>query len=205
VRGTVSRLIDLLIVMLLSVLPITAQISPGDLASPHAHLEGISNCTKCHVLGNKVTSEKCLTCHNEIQERITIQKGYHSSPEVKGKECFECHNDHHGKNFQLIRFDTAKFDHKLTGYSLSIPHNKIKCEDCHNVKFITDQRLKTKKSTYLGLKQECLACHTDYHQKTLSTNCLTCHNADAFKPATKFNHEDTKFRLKGKHISLDCV
>lgn len=200
-----KRLIQIMILILSPVLSMTAQISPGDLASPHAHLEGISNCTKCHVLGNKVTSEKCLTCHTEIQERLTIQKGYHASSEVKAKECFECHNDHHGKNFQLIRLDTAKFDHNLTGYPLSIPHAKIACQDCHNIKFIKDQKIKTKNYTYLGLKQECLACHTDYHKNTLSAVCLNCHNPNAFKPATKFNHADTKFQLKGKHISVDCL
>jgi hypothetical protein len=55
------------------------------------------------------------------------------------------------------------------------------------------------------LKQECLACHADYHKNTLSPVCLNCHNADAFKPATKFNHSDTKFQLKGKHSTVECV
>ncbi len=190
--------------MLLSVVRLAAQISPGELSSPHAQLEGISNCTKCHVLGNKVTSEKCLACHTEVQERVSQQKGYHVSPDVKGKECFECHNDHHGKNFQLIRLDTAKFDHSLTGYSLSVPHAKKSCKDCHNTKFIADQKIKVKKYTYLGVNQECLTCHADFHQKTLSSACLDCHNADSFKPATKFSHALTKFQLKGKHITTEC-
>ena len=30
-----------------------AQISPGELTKSHAHLEGMLNCTKCHVLGDK--------------------------------------------------------------------------------------------------------------------------------------------------------
>ncbi len=30
------------------------QISPGDLSNAHKDLEGMSNCTKCHVLGDKV-------------------------------------------------------------------------------------------------------------------------------------------------------
>ena len=58
------------------------QISPGDLTSAHAHLEGISNCTQCHVLGDKVTNDKCLPCHKEINTRIQQRKGYHASSEV---------------------------------------------------------------------------------------------------------------------------
>ncbi|MFH0894402.1 MAG: cytochrome C, partial [Bacteroidota bacterium] len=194
-----------IIMTLVSVFPLSSQISPGDLSSPHAHLEGLSNCTQCHVLGNKVSSEKCLACHTEIKDRINIQKGYHSSSDVREKDCFVCHNDHHGKNFQLIRMDFEKFDHKLTGYTLSVPHAKKECKDCHDTKHIEDQKIKAKKFTYLGLNQECLTCHVDYHQKTLSPVCLNCHNSDSFKPASKFNHSDTKFILAGKHINVDCI
>lgn len=194
----------IIVVMLMSVFKVTAQLSPGDLAGSHSHLEGISNCTQCHVLGNKVTGEKCLACHAEILERITLQRGYHVSSEVKGKECIVCHSDHHGKNFQLLRFDTAKFDHTLTGFVLSTPHAKKQCVDCHIVKFIADQKIKTKKFTYLGVGTDCLVCHADYHQKTLSSDCLTCHNPETFLHTTKFKHDNTKFKLAGKHVTVDC-
>ena len=192
------------LVILLSCFKLSAQISPGDLSVPHSQFEGLSNCTKCHVLGNKVSSEKCLACHTEIKERIALQKGYHASSDIKGKDCIVCHSDHHGKNFRMIRFDIAKFDHNLTGYTLSVPHSKKQCADCHNVKFISDQKIKTRKDTYLGLSTGCLSCHEDYHMKTLSPDCLSCHNPDTFKPASKFNHDNTNFRLAGKHITVEC-
>ena len=130
-----ANIIAGIIVMILgSFFRMTAQISPGDLSNPHSNLEGLSNCTRCHVLGNKVSSEKCLVCHTEIKDRLTQQQGYHASADVKGKECFACHSDHHGKNFQLIRLDIAKFDHNLTGYALSLPHARKQCSDCHNIK-----------------------------------------------------------------------
>ncbi|MDD2995319.1 MAG: hypothetical protein PHP99_03775, partial [Paludibacter sp.] len=47
-----------------------SQISPGDLSEAHAHLEGLSNCTQCHTVGEKVTREKCLDCHKEIKSNI---------------------------------------------------------------------------------------------------------------------------------------
>ncbi|MBK7713220.1 MAG: cytochrome C [Bacteroidales bacterium] len=199
------RLTVLNIFIMLSINNLTAQISPGDLSNPHSNLEGISNCTQCHVLGNKQTNEKCLACHTEINERISSRKGYHSSSDVKGKQCFSCHSEHNGKNFQLIRLDINKFDHKLTGYTLSAPHAKKECKDCHASKFIGEAKLKSKKNTYLGVKTECLNCHNDYHIRTLSSNCLTCHSADAFVPASKFNHANAKFQLAGKHKNVDCV
>lgn len=195
----------LLLILMLLLVSFRAQLSPGELSNPHSHLEGISNCTQCHVLGNKVTNEKCLKCHTAIQERIKAQKGYHASAAVKGKQCFNCHSDHNGKNFQLIRLDPVKFDHSLTGFPLSVPHAKKGCQDCHNTKYISNQKLKVKKNTYLGVGSACLNCHTDYHQKTLSGDCLKCHNDNSFKPATKFNHANASFPLLGRHISVECL
>ena len=204
-RSNQKKIAGIILMIMLSFLSMTAQISPGDLSNPHSHLEGISNCTQCHVLGNKVSGEKCLVCHTEIQTRMNLQKGYHASTDVKGKQCNVCHSEHNGKNFHLIRLDTAKFDHNLTGYFLSIPHTKKDCKDCHAAKYIADQKFKTKKNSYLGVNAECLNCHADYHQQTLSLVCLNCHNPDSFKPAAKFNHDNARFQLVGKHKNLDCL
>ena len=84
-------------------LPGYSQISPGELSKVHSHLEGMSNCTQCHILGEKVSNKKCLDCHTELKARIDLQKGYHSSAETRGKECVKCHSDHHGKNFQSLQ------------------------------------------------------------------------------------------------------
>jgi len=182
-----------------------AQISPGELAKVHAHLEGISNCTQCHILGEKVSNAKCLACHTELKVRIDQQKGYHSSVGVKGKQCASCHNDHHGLNFQILKFDKDKFNHDLAGFKLAGAHSKKKCADCHKPDFINDKKIKAKKSTYLGLKPDCLSCHADYHQKTLSSNCSDCHDVEKFKPASKFDHRKAKFQLVGKHQQAACV
>ena len=53
-----------------------AQLSPGDLTTAHAKLEGMSNCTQCHDLGNKVTNARCLACHKELQSLITQTVSY---------------------------------------------------------------------------------------------------------------------------------
>jgi len=182
-----------------------AQISPGKLAAVHAHLEGISNCTQCHTLGDKVTNAKCLDCHVELKSRIEQKKGYHASSEIRGKNCVECHNDHHGLTFQILRFDKEKFNHDLTGFKLTGAHAKKECKDCHKADRITDIKIKSKKFTYLGLSTACLACHTDYHQKTLAAACLNCHGVEAFKPVLKFNHATTKYPLTGKHQPVPCI
>ena len=184
---------------------VAAQISPGPLAAVHSQLEGMSNCTQCHTLGNKVTNDKCLACHTDLKSRIDQNKGFHSSSEILGKNCTSCHSDHHGVNFQIIRFDKDKFNHNLTGFSLTGAHAKKECKDCHKSEFISSKAIKNKKFTYLGLNNGCLTCHTDYHQQTLSPNCTNCHGLDAFKPAEKFNHANTRFPLVGMHQPVPCV
>lgn len=182
-----------------------AQISPGDLTSAHAKLEGMSNCTLCHDLGAKVSNTKCLNCHKEIKLLITQKKGYHISSEVKNKDCFKCHSEHHGRKFDMVRFDEKKFNHDITGYKLDGKHEVIDCKKCHVSSNIKNVTLKKKPNTFLGLDDKCLSCHDDYHQKTLSsTNCASCHNTEKFKPAIKFDHNKTDYKLKGKHETVDC-
>jgi len=180
------------------------QISPGPLAEVHAHLEGLANCTKCHTIGSKVTNDKCLDCHTLLKERIREGKGYHVSAEVKGKACYTCHNDHHGRNFQIIRFEEDKFDHRLAGYILEGSHAQAACRDCHKKEFIVSETARGKKFTFLGLSTRCAACHTDYHQGTLSQACEDCHDITKFRPAPRFDHQRTSFPLQGKHLEVQC-
>lgn len=196
------------IVLIFSILILTlkgiAQISPGELAKVHAHLEGMSNCTQCHTLGAKVSNDKCLECHKEIKKRLDEAKGFHASSKVKGKDCIICHSDHYGRNYDIVHLQKDKFNHDDTGYKLEGKHAKKECKDCHKKENISESGLKMKQETYLGLSDLCLSCHEDFHQKTLSANCLNCHTPDAFKPATNFNHTKAKYQLRGKHTEVGC-
>jgi hypothetical protein len=182
------------------------QISPGDLSEAHKALEGMSNCTQCHELGEKVLDSKCLECHKEIQSLINKKEGLHGQAKVIKQDCFKCHSDHHGRKFDMIHLDEANFNHNETGYKLEGKHATVKdCRECHMPDNIQNIDIKKRKNTFLGLNQECLTCHDDFHQKTLSNDCKKCHDFEAFRPATNFNHNDSKFALKGKHIDVKCV
>ena len=184
---------------------IFAQISPGDLTNAHSNLEGISNCTKCHEIGEKVLSLKCLDCHKEIKQLINTNNGYHSYSEVKKRECASCHNEHHGRNFRIINFSEDGFDHSKTGFNLTGAHSKKECKDCHQAKFISDSKLKKRSKTHLGLDQKCASCHEDSHQGTLGKVCSNCHSTEKFKPASSFNHNNAAFKLTGTHEKVDCA
>lgn len=200
------RIIALVCILIaLALISAFGQISPGDLTTAHADLEGMSKCVQCHELGKHVTNAKCLDCHKEINTLINADRGYHASVEVKGKDCFECHNEHHGRKFEIVRFDDETFNHNLTGYKLEGKHAETKCLDCHKAEFIKVKATQRKSGdSYLGLETSCLSCHQDYHQETLGNDCAKCHGFDSFRPAPGFNHNETSYKLVGAHAKVDC-
>lgn len=181
-----------------------AQFSPGKLTKAHAEFEGLANCTKCHDLGNKVSDTKCLDCHKELSSLVDANRGYHASQDVKSQSCIKCHSEHHGLNFDMVRFDTVNFDHLLTGYELEGAHQQIDCRECHKPDYISDSEIALRSGTYLGLEESCLTCHIDYHQETLSEDCLSCHRYESFEEAPRFDHQKTEFPLRGAHETVSC-
>jgi hypothetical protein len=184
-----------------------AQISPGELSTVHAALEGVDKCTSCHALGRNIDNEKCLACHTEIGERITRRTGFHGG--LGSQKCVECHKEHHGRTFSIVRFDTTGFDHNRVGFTLVGKHARAACVACHRPANLRDERIRgnaarVKAGTFLGLGRECLACHKDQHGGQFNKVCTTCHGQEAWKPLVAFSHEQTRFPLTGKHQAVEC-
>lgn len=187
-----------------------AQLSPGKLARAHADLEGLENCTKCHSAGRQISPDNCLDCHILLKERIAAGEGLHAAADFQN--CIDCHSDHHGRDFQLVYWKDGQenFDHEKTGYSLEGAHRKLECRQCHQPENIADTapllaQQKDLERTFLGLKQACLSCHFDEHRGQLGIDCAQCHNSEKWQPAPGFDHDNTSFRLTGKHRKLDCA
>jgi hypothetical protein len=201
-----------LFALLVGALCAQAQISPGELSRFHANLEGLTNCTKCHVLGQEVANEKCLECHTVIQSRQTAGRGYHASRDVKGAKCRSCHSEHAGRNFELINWPQGQstFDHATTGFELEGAHRGKECRVCHRAALlfdhgVTQAKAVNKERTFMGLATSCAECHADEHHGQLSKDCKTCHNQDSWKPATGFDHGKAAYPLTGKHVETDCA
>jgi len=171
-----------------------ALLSPGQLSKPHAELEGIANCQKCHEQGRKTTPEKCLTCHAPVADRIARRVGVHR--DVKA-DCAVCHSEHAGIDGELRPFDVRKFDHAAgAGFPLTGKHAPVatQCAACHKVR------------SFLTLKSSCASCHTDVHKGTLGRTCTSCHSTQtAFKDLSgQFDHTKARFNLLGAHKTVAC-
>jgi hypothetical protein len=189
--------------------------SPGPLNKAHANLEGLSNCTRCHVAGGQLSPRRCLDCHAELKERVAKSRGYHGLlPPADRDACNTCHREHQGRDFALVDWGKggkAAFDHRSTGFALLGKHAGLKCDQCHDDRLIADPAIRALKAksprreTYLGVGIQCSSCHFDEHRGQLGTGCKDCHDERAWKPARSFDHASTDFPLEGKHAQVKCA
>jgi hypothetical protein len=199
---------------LLAAMPVRAQVSPGPLSRAHRAISGTTQCTACHQLGVRKAELKCFDCHAAIAQRIQQGRGLHARVVPRGsgtQSCAGCHSEHNGTDFNLIHWNPSQagFDHRETGYPLEGKHAGLDCRKCHapekippaERKLIGDAALPR---TFLGLSRECLTCHEDAHRGELDRDCQQCHGFNGWKPATGFNHAQTRYPLTGAHAEVAC-
>lgn len=194
--------------------PAQAQlVSPGKLAEPHSEVSGLRNCTKCHTLGQRgIGNDNCLACHEPLRNRTEKEVGLHAR--YQSQSCSDCHKDHFGVDFRLVRFEPEAFEHADSGYELSGAHTKLGCRECHQPLYMVDEATRRWKSergalrtTYLGLGAECLGCHAadDPHEEQFAPRgCLDCHAEVGWEGAERFDHASTRYRLTGRHRTVAC-
>jgi hypothetical protein len=151
-------------------------------------------CLECHKKQEKWNFRNiginCKDCHKDIHQRIIEPKYY---PEAN---CKVCHDEK--------RWANITFNHSVTGFDLTGAHTKQSCRECH---FRNDPKGIVQQKFY-ELSANCTSCHTDRHYgqfaKNSVTDCTTCHGTENWK-ASKFNHNNTGFKLDGKHINVPCA
>ncbi len=200
-----------LLCVLLSASTASAQISPGALSRPHQELDGSGDCLSCHRTGEGVARQLCLDCHKALATRIEASLGLHAQAGYDA--CQTCHIEHHGRDFELIWWGKAgveAFDHGLTSFPLEGAHAASNCRDCHRAERIVDKTVLESEGvdlarTFLGLSATCLGCHFDEHRGQVEPDgCFDCHTADAWSPATAFDHDLTAYPLRGSHRTAEC-
>ena len=167
-------------------------LRPGDVVQGHAKWE--EECGKCHVRFDRAAQDRlCMDCHKEVGRDVREHTGYHGR--LKPQPCRVCHTDHKGRAARIVELDKQKFDHNESDFALRGKHRPVTCEKCHEPK-----------KRYWEAPSDCNACHKkdDVHKGSLGPKCVDCHTDNDWKEA-KFDHEKTRFSLKGKHVDTKCV
>ncbi|MEZ5650757.1 MAG: cytochrome c3 family protein [Burkholderiaceae bacterium] len=131
-------------------------------------------CDSCHATRRYDEADKtCVSCHAKDDRH---QKRF-------GPGCADCHS--------TTRWSDTSFDHRRDArFALRGRHAAIECQVCHTAP-VGEQRLAS----------ACIACHRDddAHESTLGSDCASCHDSRAWKPAAGFEHDKTRFPLRNAH------
>ena len=209
-------LFGIVMIGLLAVYLVVFHAMPGSLATPHADVipgTGLETCDRCHAEGG--LTEGCLTCHEEIAAQMTAGQGFHAFMAHAGhNQCATCHPEHLGSDFPLVsalswgQYDPNDFKHSHVSFTLTGAHDGLACDLCHQERLSRPFALSSfpkhpRKTTYLGLTQACIDCHTDIHAGGLARECQSCHDQQQWRPASGFRH-DEYFVLEGVHARTEC-
>lgn len=108
------------------------------------------------------------------------------------------------------------FHHDRSEYPLTGIHKDVTCEKCHPwqtapeplfseaIQFNADTK---QYAQYDDLEYgNCTPCHRDVHEKKFGNDCESCHTTAGFDriKGEQFDHEDTVFPLRGRHIDVKC-
>jgi hypothetical protein len=144
----------------------------------------ITDCAACHATANALSPKKGKT----YLLKDAGCAACHSDPHrgQLGTQCAQCHSTD-------VPFRQVVFDHGKSKFPLSGAHKSLACASCHPNK------------QWKGLRfSRCSDCHADPHRPSFGNDCRSCHKETSWK-TSKFNHDQTRFPLRGKHSALTCV
>ncbi len=133
----------------------------------------------------------CTSCHEDVHRTAL------------GQDCVKCHDT--GKWTV-----TPGFNHDSTAYPLTNKHTDVKCEKCHLAARLSprpDAQGRPVPVYKPVPHQTCADCHEDVHKGQFGANCASCHSTRGFQQIDRssFNHDRTKYPLKGEHATLRCA
>ena len=173
---------------------IESLIMPGKLIEGHAKYE--EECRRCHRPFSKESQNNlCLDCHEEVADDVKLKEGFHGRSGAGNADCSSCHTDHKGRDAKVAKFGMETFNHEMTDYPLKGGHTGLSCTVCHEGG-----------KKFREAPGQCVDCHEDddVHKGNLGKECSDCHSEKGWREQQTFNHDDTDFRLRGKHRDVAC-
>jgi hypothetical protein len=135
-------------------------------------------------------SSACTSCHENVHGNVLAERF------VSENNCIRCH--------ALTTWDNVSFKHNLTNFELQGKHAQAECRACHFVELENGNI----RQQFTGLSGSCDNCHDDIHFGQFKENnvnaCERCHAPENWL-AEKFDHNESRFKLDGEHLDLDCV
>jgi hypothetical protein len=150
---------------------------------------------------------RCADCHQDVH-RGRFASARDTMPAIGCQEC------HEAESFRPSTLTVER--HRLTGFSLEGAHRATPCVACHKTiakgrpASATLVREPPLASLNLDAPTGCAECHRSPHgdqfaQRTEGDRCESCHDAVAFTPAARFDHDrGTSFSLRGAHERVPC-
>ena len=173
-----------------------------ELQGSHAKLD----CRECHRVEHFADADQLLN------QAVALDRTYLGL----STNCLSCHLDQHRDQLGLDcgkchGFDKWKpapgFTHAKSAYDLTGKHIEVVCEKCHPL-LIDDMSAGSQKyANYRPIEHaNCSNCHKDVHEGRLGNECTKCHSTNGWRQvrAASFDHDKTRYPLKGKHAPLDC-
>ena len=164
---------------------------------------------------------QCRDCHkpaNIANQTVLLEKKKNLEQTFLGlqQDCLSCHHDEHRGQMKkdclsCHNMDAWKpspgFDHNKTRFVLTGKHRDVACEKCHPS--VTDNRFPNDPSFLkfaVAKFAACTDCHEDVHKGQFGLNCTSCHSTAGWNQINeaRFNHDKTRFPLKGKHRQVQC-
>lgn len=176
-----------------------------------------------YLLEGKHATLQCRDCHKPAFQKSP------AAPLIRRKDrakswlglqtaCADCHTDPHrgqlGNACTKCHGQTAwkpapGFDHAKSAYPLTGAHEKVECAKCHASAAVAkgvDAQGKPIAQWKPLPHNDCVSCHKDPHAGRFPGACSKCHVTSDFHTIGKqnFNHELTRYPLRGKHASVAC-
>ena len=157
-----------------------------------AHATIANDCVLCHSGDYNNTPNTCVGCHQADYDGTTNPD--HNDANFS-TDCLDCHDE--------SAWIPSTYNHSF--YPLNGAHATLDCNSCHS-------------GGYMGTSNTCIGCHQadydgamnpDHASAGFPTDCLDCHNEDAWTPST-FDHDNMYFPIySGKHegewnLCVDC-